>query len=137
MIVIKMLFFGIIGILVELVYKAFKNMLINKDWSLTGEVSLLMIPIYGLIIFIFPYVKYKLSSFGLLIRGLGYVVVFFVIQYLVGWILNKFKMCPWSYSGKLAFGDGIISLTMLPAFFIAGILVEHFYPIIIRLYSAI
>ena len=137
MILIKFVLFGIVGIFTELVFSALKNAFVRRDWSLSGETSLWMVPVYGLIAFIYPFVHFKVSTFGIVFRGLAYMIVFFVIQLIVGWALSRFKMCPWSYKGKLSVANGLINLAYAPLWFIVGLLIEFIYPFVSQIASLI
>ena len=137
MILSKFLVFGFLGLFIQLSYNALKSLVINKNWSLVGEVSLWMIPLYGLIVFVYPYTYFKVSSYGIVMRGIAYMLVFFIVQFVIGWILNRFRACPWQYNGKLAVAGGIIDFSYAPIWFAAGLLIEKINPFVSKIASVL
>ncbi|MFH1830449.1 MAG: hypothetical protein ABH871_06710 [Pseudomonadota bacterium] len=119
--------FGFLGIATAIVISAFKRSIASKKLELTGEVSLVLFPIFGLIIILYPLVAVRVSELPWYGRGVVYMIVFFIVQYLVGLLLTKLNKCPWNYSGKGSFG-GLVHISDAPYWFITGLGIEHVYP---------
>ena len=124
---LRFLMFGILGIFAEVAFTGLAAAVTKRDRSLTGESSLLMLPIYGLIAVLFPLIAIHLGTFPWWGRGLVYMLAFFVVEYLTGLGLTRLGVCPWKYSSKYAI-NGLISLPYAPVWFLAGLGVEWIYP---------
>jgi hypothetical protein len=124
---IGFILFGFLGIAYAILVSAFKRSIASKKLELTGEVSLILFPIFGLIIILYPLVAVRISSLPWYGRGVVYMIAFFIVQYLVGLALTKLNRCPWSCSGKGSLG-GLINISDAPIWFISGLAVEYVYP---------
>ena len=129
---IQFLLFGAIGLIAEVIFTSIKGLLSERTYELKGHTSLWMFPIYGLIAFIFPLIVYRIGSLPWFVRGLIYMLVFFLVEYISGWILRKLKVCPWNYPDKYSL-HGLIYFPYAPVWFAAGLGVERVYPVIVRL----
>ncbi len=119
--------FGLLGISFAIVVSAVKRSFSSKSLELTGEVSLMLFPLFGLIIVLYPLVAVRVSSLPWYGRGIAYTLAFFIVQYAAGFILTKAGRCPWSYSGKGSLG-GLVNISDAPLWFASGLAVEHVYP---------
>lgn len=121
------LIFGLLGISFAIVVSAAKRSFSSKSLDLTGEVSLMLFPLFGLIIVLYPLIAVRVSALPWYGRGIAYMLAFFIVQYIAGFILTKAGRCPWSYSGKGSLG-GLINISDAPLWFASGLAVEHVYP---------
>lgn len=129
---IQFLMFGALGLIAEVVFTSLKRLLTERTYELKGETSLWMFPLYGLIAFIFPLIVFRIGSLPWYVRGLIYMLVFFVVEYVSGLILRKMKVCPWNYPAKYSL-HGLIYFPYAPVLFGAGLGVERIYPVIVRI----
>ncbi|MBT3181593.1 MAG: hypothetical protein HN337_03675 [Deltaproteobacteria bacterium] len=123
----KFILFGMIGICGSLAITAFKKTVISRKLELTGETSVILFPIYGLIGLIYPLIAIHLGDLTWYLRGVIYTIVFYIFQYVSGLLLTKIKLCPWSYSSRWSF-QGLIRIEDAPIWFFAGLAVEWIYP---------
>ena len=124
---VRFLIFGLLGLIAAVVVSATKRSISSKRLELTGEASLVLFPIFGLIAVVFPFVAVRANPLPWYVRGLAYMTAFFIVQYIAGFILTKMNRCPWSYSGKGSLG-GLVHVSDAPLFFGAGLAVEWLYP---------
>lgn len=114
---------GLIGWTLEIVTSSFYNFFISNDLRFIGKTSLLMFPIYGLGAVFCPITRF-MKNFNFVFRGLFYAILIFITEYLTGWILRQFSMCPWDYSHAKYNINGLIRLDFLPIWFILGLIFE-------------
>jgi len=81
--------FGILGIFGEVVYTSLKALVREKSWRLQGKSYLWMFPIYGLIALLFDPVHRFMSAWPWPLRGLGYMLVIYAVEYFSGEILKR------------------------------------------------
>ena len=113
---------GVIGWCLEILWTGFCSML-YRDFSLTAKTSIWMFFIYGMATFISPlYNIIKEENF--IIRGGIYTVCIFTVEFLTGFILRSFNICPWDYSGAPTNIAGLIRLDYAPLWFFSGLLFE-------------
>lgn len=125
--IISFISFGILGMVAQVVFGGAKELVTKRDWGLKGQASLWMMPVYGLVAFLFPPVAIRVSEWPWYGRAIAYGAAFYVVQLILGLILTKFNRCPWHYSDKWAF-RGIISLPYAPLWCLAGLGVEKVWP---------
>lgn len=115
----RFLIYGIIGLVLEVIYTGLASLL-KGDFSMQGFTFLVMMPIYGLSVFLEP-LHTHLRPFPWWIRGLMYLATIWMIEYSSGVILaGVLGDCPWHYSDKLNV-NGYITLRMAPEWFLAGL----------------
>ena len=127
----RFIFFGFIGLLGEIIFTAGKDAILKKNYQLSGRTSLWMFPLYGLIAFFFPLIAHHVSSFSWWGRGIIYMIVFYIVEYVAGSLLRRFNACPWQYPSRLSIG-GRIYLPFAPVWFLAGLSIEWIYPYVTR-----
>ncbi|MDR3602425.1 MAG: hypothetical protein P4L49_18390 [Desulfosporosinus sp.] len=111
--------YGIIGLVLEVIYTGLASLL-KGDLSMPGFTFLVMLPIYGLAVFLEP-LHTRLQPQPWWIRGLIYLVTIWGIEYSSGLILTGcLGHCPWHYSDPLNV-NGYITLRMAPEWFLAGL----------------
>ena len=115
----RFIIYGIIGLVVEVIYTGLASLL-KGDFSMQGFTFLVMIPVYGLSVFLEPihtYLRPHLWWF----RGLTYLAIIWMIEYSSGLILSLILgSSPWHYSDPLNI-NGYITLRMAPEWFLAGL----------------
>ena len=129
--VVQFVLFGFLGLLGELGFTSLKKTITQKSLELKGETSLWMFPVYGLIAFVFPLIAVHISSWPWIVRGLIYMVTFFLVEYIAGFILTKLKICPWKYPAKYSV-NGLIYLPYAPLWFAVGLGIEWIYPWVVQ-----
>lgn len=129
----RFLIYGLVGWITEVVFTG-TGSLLSGSMHLTGYTYLWMFPIYGMAVFLEP-VHNRVRSAPWPVRGMVYVAIIFMIEYLSGWFLKLvLGFCPWDYSGRTAYTvDGFIRLDYLPAWFVAGLLFEKLHDFLIRM----
>jgi len=130
---IIMVFFGLI---LEVFWTGIISFLKGKNKKLIGHVSLLMVPLYFIIPFVYLLVLKLLPGYGIFLRALVYMVIFFILEYVYGLILKKLGLEAWNYSKKNKGGigcyhkynfQGLITLEYAPVWYVAGIIGEIVY----------
>ena len=124
----RFLIYGIIGLVIEVVYTGLASPL-KGDFSMQGFTFLVMIPIYGLSVFLEP-LHNHIRPLPWWIRGLVYLATIWMIEYSSGVILaGVLGDCPWHYYGKLNI-NGYITLRMAPEWFMAGLGFEYLHDLL-------
>lgn len=84
--------------------------------------------IYGLGAVMYPYVLQHVGNWHWFGRGLSYMGIIFVVEYLTGyWLKKVLGHCPWDYHGKATNISGLIRLDYSPIWFGVGLLGEVVY----------
>jgi uncharacterized membrane protein len=114
----RFIIYGIIGLVLEVIYTGLASLL-KGDLSMQGFTFLVMMPIYGLAVFLEP-LHDLLQPYPWWIRGLTYLAIIWLTEYSFGVIFaGVFGKCPWHYSDILNI-NGYITLRMAPEWFLAG-----------------
>lgn len=117
--VARFFIYGFIGLTLEVTYTGLAA-LIRGDWSMPGFTFLVMLPIYGLAVFLEP-VHERIRLLPWWERGLIYLFILWGIEYFSGFLLQVFLgKCPWDYTDPLNI-QGLITLRMAPEWFLAGL----------------
>lgn len=114
---------GIMGWCLEITFTAI-NSFRRRDWKLKGVTSIWMFPIYGMGFLILPLYK-LLKSKTIWVRGIVYMTVIYIVEFISGSILKKHGSCPWDYSRSHLSIRGVIRLDYAPCWFITGLLFEN------------
>lgn len=115
----RFLIYGLIGLAVEVVYTGLGSLL-QGDWSMHGFTFLVMLPVYGLAIFLEP-VHDRIRHYPWWARGFIYLVLIWGIEYLSGAAFTVLLgRSPWNYEDPLNI-HGYITLRMAPEWFLAGL----------------
>jgi len=115
---------GVMGWCLEILFTSLTG-LPKHNRSLMGKTSILMFPIYGAACLfkpIYPFIK-KLAW---PLRGLLYMNLIYLMEYLSGIFLMKHNCCPWDYSSAKYNYKKVIRLDFAPYWFCTGLLYEHF-----------
>lgn len=68
------------------------------------------------------------------LRGLVWMVLIFVIEFLSGWLLRRLTgRCPWDYACVSTNIHGLVRLDYAPLWFIFGLLLEHLHDTLARI----
>lgn len=118
----KFLTCGLLGWCIEVFWTGLHS-LGQGHWTLTGNSSLWMFPIYGCAAVIAPVSK-KLANVPWVIRGGIYTAGIFATEYTTGSILKRFQACPWDYSNTPYHYQGLIRFDYAPLWFAAGLMFE-------------
>ena len=125
--------FGILGVFGEVVYTSLKSLVKERSLRLQGKSYLWMFPIYGLIALLFGPVHQFMSGWAWPLRGLGYMIVIYAVEYVAGELLKRLTGdYIWHYQGRYNL-HGHIKLTHAPVWFAVGLLVERYYDSMLRL----
>lgn len=118
---------GILGLFGELIYTAIKRVIRESNKKLEGSTSLWMFPVYGSIAYLFPPVQKHVLSQPWFIRGIVYMLVIFIVEYMAGVFYKKILgESLWHYSGRFSL-HGHIQLVHAPLWFAVGILLERYF----------
>jgi len=128
--ILRFFIYGFIGLTLEVTYTGLAA-LIRGDWSMPGFTFLVMLPIYGLAVFLEP-VHEKIRPLPWWERGLIYLFIIWGIEYTSGFLLQTLLgKCPWNYTDPLNI-QGFITLRMAPEWFFAGLGFELLHNVLNR-----
>lgn len=114
---------GITGWCIEILFTALQA-LKNHDMTLTGQTSVWMFPIYGCAFLIAPLSR-CINKHSFLLRGIIYMLMIFLVEFLSGLLLTRLQVCPWDYSGCRFNIASVIRLDYAPYWFATGLLFEY------------
>lgn len=119
-------FYGTIGLMFEVCWTGLCSLL-NGDFTMTAHTSLVMLPVYGMVVFLEPMFRYLVEwRVNIFIRGMCYALMIFACEYFSGKVLNLLGICPWLYTSSLNI-EGVIRLDYAPLWVIAGIVYEQIF----------
>lgn len=115
---LKIVFYGHVGLLIEIWFTGIHNLVFEKDLSARGRTYLWMIPTYGFGGFILGLLRDMITSKVAFV--LIAIIFIYATEFLVGWSLRKIiGKCPWDY-GSARFGiAGLVRLDYAPWWTIA------------------
>jgi uncharacterized membrane protein len=138
---IRFILYGLGGWCAEIVFTATRDRVRGRvsDWKLKGTTYLWMLPIYGSIVFLYEPVHDAIRQWPWPLRGLVYMVGFFAIEYLAGWLLKRLTgSCPWDYSQWSRWSvNGYIRLDYAPIWFFVGLGLEPVHDFLVQLTPSI
>lgn len=115
---------GILGWCIEILFTSLTAGPKNNR-ALMGKTSIFMFPIYGAACLFAPLYP-LLKRFAWPIRGLCYMNLIYLGEYLSGTFLMKKDCCPWDYSESPYNYKKVIRLDYAPYWFATGLLYEKF-----------
>jgi len=122
-IVSKLIFYGLTGFFVEVVFTAVWMMVdpkYERAWTLHGYTSLWSFPMYGISIYIMENMFLTMQNWSLLVRVVVYVCWTYFWEFTTGFILRQFNACPWNYTGYTTYNvSGLITLDYFPLWSLA------------------
>jgi len=113
---------GLAGWCLEILFTSLHS-LQQRKFTLKGETSLWMFPIYGSASFLLPLFR-LLKKFPFYVRGSIYSICIFIGEYLSGRFLMRKKICPWNYKRSRWHIREVIRLDYFFNWFMAGLLFE-------------
>ena len=118
--------YGMLGWFMEILWTGLHSLL-KKDYSLIGQTSLWMFPIYGAAIFLQPLFLF-LAGLPLVVSGGFYLLCIYMAEYASGWGLQRIAgVCPWNYSQSKYHINGLIRLDYAPVWFGVGLFFESIF----------
>lgn len=114
---------GILGWAMEIFWTGLHSFRV-RDPKLTGTSSLWMFPIYGCAAFLAPLMR-RLRRYAFWQRGLIYMSLIYLAEYISGSLLNQRGMCPWNYGRSPFQIREVIRLDFAPLWFLTGLLFER------------
>ncbi len=122
------------GFTMEVFFVAISNVadgsISGRDKYLEGKTYLWMVPVYGfLLLFVLEPLIAKVASYGILSRFAVYGVAIAFFEGLTGFVYDKLLgFCPWDYSSSKwkVHPRGYTKLTIIPAWGVAGLVIEKF-----------
>ena len=123
----RFVMYGLLGWCAEVVFTAVVGFVRRRDRRLTGQTSLWMFPIYGLIQPLYEplhdALRERVPPAG---RGLSYGLGFLAVEYVSGRVLRAVVgEAPWDYSHARHHLHGLIRLDYLPLWTGAGLALER------------
>ncbi|HEY3446663.1 MAG TPA: hypothetical protein VGK67_09885 [Myxococcales bacterium] len=121
---LRFLAYGALGWCFEVVFTGLSSAL-RRDRSATAKTYLWMHPIYGIAGLLLEQVHDLMPAAPWYARGLGYLLVIYLVEAGSGWVLRKaLGTCPWDYGRKGWSVAGLVRLDYAPAWYLAGLLFE-------------
>ncbi|MBT4376509.1 hypothetical protein HOD29_03995 [archaeon] len=127
----------VVGVSLEVFWTSLFNGIKKKDLRFKGTSYLWMFPIYAIAVFIFLFVTGVFMDVSIWIRGIVYLILFTLLEFLSGIVIRKLVgKSPWDYTNyKIKIFEkiiksnlkGVICLQYLPVWYIYGIFGELFF----------
>ena len=114
---------GILGWCLEITFTAL-NSFRRREFTLSGNTSVWMFPIYGMAAFLAPVCR-MVKKYHFLVRGFLYALFIFSGEFITGSLLMRRELCPWNYERSRWNLARVIRLDYAPCWFIAGLLFER------------
>lgn len=138
---LRFFIYGGLGWCAEIVWTAARKKITGEapDWLLMGETSLWAFSLYGMVAFMFEPLHDALRGQFILLRASVYLVGFWVIEYIGGWLLWQVTgKKPWDYArspgGSL---NGLIRWNFVFVWPLVGLALEPVCDFLVRLTPAI
>ena len=138
--ILRFIIYGLLGWCGEIVWTAAREKLSGQQqgWKLRGTTYLWMFPLYGLIAPLYEPVHNALRAWPWPLRGVVYMLGFWAVEYLTGWLLKRLiGVCPWDYSHARWHVHGFIRLDYGPVWFLVGLGLEPVHDLLVQLTPAI
>ncbi len=134
---IRFFIYGALGWCSEIVWTAVRKRVtgVARDWLLMGETSLWAFPLYGSIAFLYEPLHDALRAQFVLVRGVVYLIGFWLVEYISGWLIWKITgKKPWDYAnspgGSL---NGLIRWNFVFVWLPAGLALEPIHDFLVRI----
>lgn len=116
----RFIIYGLAGWILETLFTG-ADSLLKGDLTMYAFTYLWMFPIYGLSILLEP-VHEHIRHLPVVVRGGVYTLLLFAGEYSTGKMLQLLiGKCPWDYGTGPYIFDGIIKLSFIPVWFLAGL----------------
>ncbi|OPJ62392.1 putative ABC transporter permease [Clostridium oryzae] len=130
---IRYIIYGLLGICLEVFWTGLAS-LISQNITMEGRTYVWMFFIYGLGVLLEP-VHNRIRKLPVILRGGIYTILIFFIEYSTGLLLRiVIGKCPWDYSGNYYSINGLITLTFIPVWFLAGLLFERVHDLLMEVH---
>jgi len=137
---IRFVFYGLLGWCAEVVFTALTESLPRRDWRLTGTTYLWMFPIYGLIAPLYEPLHDLLRSSPWALRAVVWSLGFTAVEYSTGYVIEILTgRCPWDYvaAGKRFAINPYIRWDYFPLWAAVGLALEPVHDFAVRLTPAV
>ena len=138
---LRFFIYGALGWCAEIIWTSVTRRVSGRahNWLLMGETSLWAFPMYGSIAFLFEPLHDALRGQFILVRAFVYLIGFWVVEYVGGWLVWKITTCkPWDYSrspgGSL---NGLIRWDFVLVWPLVGLALERLHDALVALTPAI
>lgn len=129
----RLIAFGCLGILVEVLFTGVHSLLIKKDLRAPSRTYLWMMPIYGLGGAVLEYANEINASSSIWWRGWISTLLIFMIEFLCGGLLQiLIGKCPWKYLDPINENVvhklsvmGLIRIDYAPYWYILAVLFDY------------
>jgi len=138
--ILRFIIYGMLGWCGEIIWTATGEKLSGQQrgWNFRGTTYLWMFPLYGLIAPLYEPVHNALRAWAWPLRGVVYMLGFWAMEYLTGWLLKRvIGVCPWDYSHARWHVHGFIRLDYGPVWFLVGLGLEPVHDLLVQLTPAI
>ncbi len=121
--------YGILGWGTEVAFTAVQGVVngTSRDWRLRGHSYLWMLPIYGLLAYLYEPLHDRVRKRPAWQRGLAYAAGFMTGELATGTAIRRsVGLVPWDYTGRARFAvaRGTVRLDYAPLWALAGLLIE-------------
>ncbi|MGC4117639.1 MAG: hypothetical protein QM765_24400 [Myxococcales bacterium] len=121
---LRFLAYGALGWCFEVFFTGLSSAL-RRDRCATAKTYLWMHPIYGAAGLLLEQASDLLVAAPWFVRGVGYLLVIYLVEAVSGWVLRKaLGACPWDYGRTRWSVAGLVRLDYAPAWYVAGLLFE-------------
>ena len=118
-------FYGLQGLLTEILWTAIWDLFVASNWKLVGVSSPWAFFIYAFSHIFIEKVQPKLASLPLALRGLIYLIWTYFWEFSTGYTLSIFNACPWNYEPWFNWHFmGLITLEYAPLWYFGSIFAE-------------
>jgi uncharacterized membrane protein len=137
----RFLVYGALGWCGEILWTALTRRIrgTERGWRLVGDTSLWAFPMYGAAVLLYEPVHNLMLGQFILIRAGVYLLGFWLVEYLGGWVVWKISgIKPWDYSaspgGSL---NGLIRWNFVLVWPLIGLLAEPLHAFLVRITPAV
>jgi hypothetical protein len=121
--------YGMLGWAAEVAFTAIQGVIdgSSRDWRLRGHSYLWMLPIYGLLAYLYEPLHDRMRNRPAWQRGAAYAAGFLACELASGSAIRRaVGLIPWDYSGRSRFAaaGGAVRLDYAPLWAAAGLLLE-------------
>jgi len=125
----RSLAYGMLGWIAEVGFSGIRDVIDTRtrSWRLMGHSYLWMLPIYGLLAYLYEPLHDTLRERPVWQRAGAYAAGFAVIEYATGMTLRRtVGLVPWDYTGhgRWVLPGGATRLDYIPVFAVAGLVLE-------------
>jgi len=122
--------YGVLGWGTEVAFTAVQGVVngTSRDWRLRGHSYLWMLPIYGLLAFLYEPLHDRMRERPAWQRGFAYASGFLACELATGTAIRRaVGLVPWDYTGRsrFAMAHGTVRLDYAPFWALAGLLIER------------